>query len=285
MDSYNVRLQRGREAFLNAETVLIGGGAGLSDAAGLTYSGPRFQERFGDFIETYNLTDMYTASFYPFSSEEETWAYWARHIACNRWEPPALPLYRSLYQLVKKKEFFVITTNVDAQFEKAGFPSDRLFAVQGDYGMFQCATRCHDTLYGNKSRVEEMLEHTAGCKIPPHLVPRCPMCGGKMDVHVRKDNSFVEDAAWRKHSAEYTMFLREAISKPLILLEIGVGYNTPGIIRFPFEQITYQNPQATLLRLNRDQSEGMPENLKRTIAFQEDIAVIFKDLQERGAAS
>lgn len=195
-ESYSQRINRAAELLRGAERVVIGGGAGLSSAAGFAYSGGRFAENFADFAVKYGMTDMYSAGFYPFETQEEKWAYWSRHIALNRWEPPAQPLYRKLFALVKDKEYFVLTTNVDGQFEKAGFLPERTFAVQGDYGLIQCAKGCHDKLYDDRALVSRMVAKQRDCRIPSALVPVCPVCGGPMEVHVRKDGYFVQDKAW-----------------------------------------------------------------------------------------
>jgi NAD-dependent SIR2 family protein deacetylase len=271
MNEYQTRLEKARTALNNADYILLGAGAGLSAAAGLDYAGQRFTDNFADFIEKYGLTDMYTATFYPFPTPEESWAHWARHIEVNRFAQPALPLYKDLLRLVQSKEFFVLTTNVEAQFAKAGFPVEKIFATQGDYAYLQCAKGCHEQLYDNEELIKAMLAHTRDCKIPSSLVPKCPICGGPMAVNLRKDDRFVQDEAWYMASGRYTAFLQKAAAKRIVFLELGVGFNTPGIIRYPFEQMTYRNEQATLIRLNRDYPAGLKENMLRTIAFDEDM--------------
>jgi len=278
--SYESRIEQAREALLQTSAIVLGGGAGLSDAAGLTYSGERFRGAFTAFIERYGMEDMYTSSFHPFETEEERWAYWALHIHLNRFKPSGLPLYRNLLELVQGKPHFVITTNVDHQFIKAGFPEDNVFAVQGDYGSLQCAKACHRSLYGNKETVRAMLEATQDCRIPGDLVPRCPRCGGPMDVNLRKDSFFVEDEAWMAAHDRYGAFLREALKGPVVFLELGVGFNTPGIIRFPFEKGVFQHPEARLIRLNRHHPEGMKENAGRTTAFTEAMDGVIASLME-----
>lgn len=272
------RIQRAKRALQDAGCVLIGAGAGLSAAAGLCYDGERFTKNFAPFIEKYGMTDMYSAGFYPFKTPEEKWAYWARHILVNRYEVSPAPLYLELLRIARRKPYFVITTNVDGQFELAGFPRERIFAVQGDYRYFQCARACHDTLYDNQRQVREMAASTRECKIPSELVPKCPVCGGPMEVHLRCDGYFVENEDWRAANRRYRDFLASAKGRRLVLLELGVGYNTPVIIRFPFEQITYQNPNATLIRLNRDFPQGPEENSGRTIAFWEDMQEVLRAL-------
>jgi NAD-dependent SIR2 family protein deacetylase len=269
---YSQRLRRAAQALARAEFVLVGGGAGLSDAAGLTYSGKRFTDHFEPFIARYGFADLYTSSFFPFATEEERWAYWARHISLNRWETGATPLYQTLLGLVGGKDHFVLTTNVDHQFAKAGFAADRIFATQGDYGYLQCARGCHRTLYDNEALVREMLTETIDCRIPTARVPHCPRCGGPMDVNLRKDEYFVEDAAWDAARERYAGWLQRALRGGLVLLELGVGFNTPGIIRFPFERIVLGTPGATLVRLNRDDPQGPAENAGRTVAFSEDLS-------------
>lgn len=275
-ESFSERIDKLRSLLDEAECVLIGGGSGLSSAAGLTYSGQRFTENFGDFIKKYGMSDMYSAGFYPFKTQEEKWAYWSRHILLNRLLPPALPLYQRLFELVKDKDYFVITTNVDAQFTKAGFAIERIFAVQGDYGKLQCAKGCHDKLYDNESLVQKMAAEQKDCRIPSSLVPKCPVCGKDMEVNIRKDACFVQDKAWYEAERRYELFCREARDRKLLLLELGVGYNTPTIIRFPFEAMTHKNKNAVLVRVNAQYPGAIPENAKKTLSFAEDIKDVLR---------
>jgi len=278
MKTYKERIKNASDALKNAEYILIGAGAGLSDAAGLKYSGKRFTDRFPDFIEKYGMEDLYSSSFYSFETIEEKWAYWARHISLNRFETPTTELYKKLFNLVNEKKFFVLTTNVEHQFWKAGFPDEGIFATQGDYGYIQCAKGCHAKLYDNEILISEMLKQTKDCKIPSELVPKCPVCGGEMDVNVRKDEYFIQDEAWDKACSNYSSFLKEIEEKKVVFIELGVGFNTPGIIRYPFEQMTYVNPNATIIRLNRDYPDGATENENKTIAFEEDIMEVISTL-------
>lgn len=248
-------VEQARELLANAARVLVGAGAGLSTAAGLAYSGERFRRNFEPFIRRYGMTDMYSAGFYPFPTEEDRWAYWARHVWTNRHEPSALPLYRDVLAALEGKDVFVITTNVDAQFEKAGLAPERLFAVQGDYGLNQCARGCYDGLYPNRELTERILasarEGGDPTRAPGGLVPRCPICGGPMAVHLRVDDFFVEDTAWHNAQKRYLSFVTAMREKPTLLLELGVGWNTPSIIRLPFDQLSSTTP-APLVRLNFD---------------------------------
>ena len=278
MERYESRIEQFRAVLSSAEGILIGGGSGLSAAAGLTYSGPRFTENFADFIEKYGIEDMYSASFYPFGTPEELWAHWARHIHVNRFAQAATPLYQELLSVVDAKPYFVITTNVESQFEKAGFRPERIFEVQGNYAYLQCATACQDKRYYNEHQIEAMLASTVDCRIPSPLVPICPVCGGPMDVNLRHNEYFVQDASWHESSARFSEFIEQMEGKLFVCLELGVGYNTPGIIRYPFEKLVYRNDKATLVRLNRGDPRGLPENERRTIAFDEDMAMVIQDL-------
>jgi len=278
MTGYEVRIANARKIFTDADFVIIGAGAGLSDAAGLKYNGKRFSDNFGQFIAKYKFTDLYTSSFYPFETEEERWAYWAKHISINRYDIGATQLYLDLHRLVKDKEYFVITTNVEGQFAKAGFDKQKIFAVQGDYAYFQCAKACHPKLYYNEELVDAMIKQTNDCKIPSDLVPHCPVCGGPMDVNLRKDSYFVEDENWKTAIANYQFFIGRAKEGKTVLIELGVGFNTPGIIKYPFEEMVFKFPSFSLIRLNSLHPDGYPINEKRTISFIEEMDMVIKDL-------
>lgn len=279
MEEYNSRILKAKQVIQNADYILIGAGAGLSTAAGLEYSGESFEKNYKEFIEKYNFQDLYSATFYPFRTMEEKWAFWAKLIKLNRFNNP-LKLYQELLELVKDKEHFVITTNADGQFEIAGFEKDKIFAVQGDYSLLQCENGCHNKLYNNKEMVEDWLEFTEDCEIPEDLVPTCPVCGKDMEMNLRKDANFVQDENWYKQSKNYEDFLDRTKNKNVVLLEIGVGFNTPGIIRFPFEQMIYNNLKTTLIRINKDYPQAMLEIKNKTISFNEDTNKIIEDLKE-----
>lgn len=277
---FKERIGLAAERLRDAKAVVIGAGAGLSAAAGLDYSGAEFRKEFADYIERYGFRDLYSSSFHEFPTEAERWARWARHIDYIRFRPEAMPLYRELAELVKGRDYFVITTNVDAQFRKAGFDKERIFEVQGDYGLMQCAHGCHDRLYSDRDAVQEILKHSHDLTVDERYVPRCPVCGGDMDVHVRKNGYFVEDEAWREAASRYEAFMeRHAYGEPVVLLELGIGYNTPTIIRFPFERVVYMNRQATLIRLNSEYPSGPSETASRTIAFTEQMGDVVKALE------
>ena len=271
-----------RETLQQAQAIVIGAGAGLSAAAGLTYGGERFRRYFGDFIRKYGMTDMYSAGFYPFETQEEKWAYWSRHIYYNRYDQAAGKTYLDLYRLVRDQPYFVLTTNVDHQFWLAGFDNRRIFATQGDYGLFQCAGACHKTLYDNEAQVREMIARQKDCRIPTELVPKCPVCGGEMEVNLRCDGNFVEDGAWERASVRYREFLRENMGRRVVFLELGVGMNTPGIIKFPFWQMTARWPQAFYICVNLDQAWAPEEIRDRSLCLNGDMGPVLEALAGRG---
>ncbi|WP_458454958.1 SIR2 family NAD-dependent protein deacylase [Methanobrevibacter sp.] len=273
MDDFTQRLDRAKKVIEECNYIIIGAGAGLSTAAGIEYSGERFEKYFRDFIDHYHFTDMYSSGFYPFETSEEKWAYWARHIFANRYDVGKTSVYQKLRKLVENKEYFVITTNVESQFWINGFEDERIFATQGDYGLLQCGKACHDKLYPNENQVYEWLENTNDFKIDSELIPYCPVCGEEMDLNLRKDNYFVEDKKWHQMNRNYYDFLKNIDGK-FVFLEIGVGFNTPTIIRYPFEQMTYNNEDATLIRLNLDYPNPIPENKDKTISFDENVEEI-----------
>lgn len=263
------------------EAVLIGAGAGLSTAAGLVYGGRRFTDNFGEFIDKYGkeaMRDMYAAGFYPFSTQEERWGYWSKHSYINRIEPEALPLYRRVFELVGNKKHFVLTTNVDHQFRKAGFLDENLFATQGDYGKIQCVRACHPKTYDATALFKQMNRERSNCAVPSRLVPRCPVCGGPMVMNLRCDRYFVEDDHWNQAAGRYGAFLEWAAGRRLLLLELGVGFNTPAIIRFPFEKMMGENENWRLVRLNLTEAM-IPESLQnRAVGINADIAVSLADI-------
>ena len=280
MNDFKEKLLLARKKLEAADAVVVGAGAGLSAAAGLDYSGDEYRKEFADYIKKYGFPDLYSSSFYEFPTEGQRWARWARHIEYIRFRPGAMPLYKELYDLVKDKNYFVITTNVDAQFRKAGFDSSRIFEVQGDYGLMQCAVGCHPKLYSDKETVENILGHSHDLTVDKEYVPVCPVCGGNMDVHVRKNQYFVQDKAWDEAASRYEEFMkRHADSGRVVLLELGIGYNTPAIIRFPFERVVYHNPNATLIRLNAEYPDGPAETASRTISFTENMGEVIDKLK------
>ena len=280
MEEYNSRIIQAKQAIKQADYIIIGAGAGLSTAAGLLYSGEKFKKDFKEFIEKYHFEDLYSASFYNFKTQEVKWAFFAKMIKLNRYNETPLKLYQELYEIVKNKEYFVLSTNVDGQFYNSGFDRKKVFEIQGDYSYLQCENACHNKLYNNKELVEKWIHNTKNCKIPSNLIMKCPVCGGNMDMNLRKDENFVQDEHWYEMSQRYDEFLNKIQNKNVVLLEIGVGFNTPGIIRFPFEQMTANNVKTTLIRINKDHPLPMLEIRNRTISFDEDTNKIIEDLKE-----
>ena len=280
MEEYSSRILQAKQAIKQADYIIIGAGSGLSTAAGLLYSGEKFEKDFREFIEKYHFDNLYSASFYEFKTQEEKWAFFAKMIKLNRYNEKPLKLYQELYEIVKNKEYFVLSTNVDGQFYNSGFDKDKIFEVQGDYSYLQCENACHNKLYNNKELVEKWLRNTKNCKIPSDLVMKCPVCGGSMDMNLRKDANFVQDSNWYNMSQKYEGFLAKTKSKNVVLLEIGVGFSTPGIIRFTFEQMTANNVKTTLIRINKDYPNPMLEIENKTISFDEDTNKIIEDLKE-----
>ncbi len=273
-----MEIQKLYHALQSAEAVVIGAGAGLSTSAGFTYSGLRFEQHFADFIQKYDLHDMYAASFFPFPSEEEHWAYWSRHIYFNRYVPAPKPVLDNLLQLVKEKNYFVITTNVDHLFQKAGFDKKRLFYTQGDYGLFQCAKPCHQKTYDNEESVRRMIAEQQDMRIPTELIPKCPVCGGKMKVNLRSDETFVEDEGWHAASQRYTDFLTQHQKSSMLFLDLGSGSNTPVIFKIPFLKMTLLNPNATYATVNLGEAFTVEEIKDRSIVINGDIGEVLEKL-------
>lgn len=270
------KVKEAKNLIKNADYILIGAGAGLSTSAGIEYTGKRFKDNFSEFIKKYNFTDMYTSGFYDFETEEEKWAYWAKHMYINNIGMTATKLYKDILELIKNKEYFVITTNVDDQFYKSGFNENKIFATQGSYRYIQCSQACHNKVYDATEIVKEMISKTKDCKIPTELVPICPVCGEVMETNLRKDSYFVQDDKWYEQSKIYDEFLTKVKNKKLLLIEFGVGFNTPGIIRFPFEQMVYQNDNWKLVRLNKDNCETILNIENRYVPIRNDINEILQ---------
>ena len=279
MKTYSDKIKKLKQAIAEADCIFIGAGSGLSTAAGLTYSGERFDKYFSDFGDKYGITDIYSGGFYPFDTQEEYWAWWSRHIYVNRYMPIPNDTYEKLLGLVKDKDYFVLTTNVDHCFQKAGFDKERLFYTQGDYGLFQCSVPCHQGTYDNEEIVKKMFEAQKDMRIPTELVPKCPVCGKPMTTNLRADDRFVQDEGWYAANARYEEFAKKALGKKTLYLELGVGYNTPVIIKYPFWRWTYQNGNATYVCINRNESEAPKEIRNRSICIDGDIKQVLEDLQ------
>ena len=279
-----------------AEAVVIGAGSGLSTSAGFTYTGERFERYFGDFIRKYGFGDMYSGGFYPFETLEEHWAYWSRYIWINRYMDPPKPVYDNLLKVARGRDYFVLTTNVDHCFQKAGFDRKRLFYTQGDYGLWQCSKPCHRKTYDNEEVIRRMLKaqgyviddsgtlklpegSKAKMTVPTELVPHCPVCGAPMSMNLRADLTFVEDMGWHTASRRYEEFLGRHKGQRILFLELGVGGNTPGIIKYPFWRMTYQNPRAVYACVNYGEAYAPREIMERSICIDGDIGKVLKELK------
>ena len=260
--NFSTQVDKLRAALATADAVVVGAGAGLSTAAGYTYSGPRFSRLFGDFAARYGFSDMYSGGFYPYDTLEEHWAFWSRYVMCNRYEPIPGRAYQQLLDLLRDRDYFVLTTNVDHCFQRAGFDKRRLFYTQGDYGLFQCSRPCCQETWDNEDAIRAMVDQQSNLRIPGELVPHCPHCGAPATMNLRSDGTFVEDEGWHKAAARYSEFLRRHEGMHTLYLEIGVGDNTPGIIKYPFWQMTATNPRATYACVNLGEAYA-PRELER----------------------
>ena len=272
------KIKRLQQEIDSADAIVIGAGAGLSTAAGFTYSGERFERFFSDFEAKYGFHDMYFGGFFPFETPEEMWAYWSRFIWCNRYMDIDNGTYKTLFELVKDKDYFVITTNVDHQFQKAGFDKERLFYTQGDYGLFQCSEPCHNQTYDNEEIVKDMIEFQEDMKIPTELIPKCPKCGKPMTMNLRSDDKFVEDEGWHRAAKRYDDFLQSHEGKHILFLELGVGYNTPVIIKYPFWKMTAKNPNAVYACLNFGEAYSPDEIAEQSVLINGDIHEVLNNL-------
>ncbi|MTQ95668.1 Sir2 silent information regulator family NAD-dependent deacetylase [Pseudoflavonifractor sp. BIOML-A6] len=268
-----------RAALDRAGAVVVGAGAGLSASAGHAYSGPRFETHFADFIAKYHYRDMYSAGFWPYPTPEEYWAYWSRHIWLNRYAEDGGAVYGDLLELLRGRDYFVLTTNVDHCFQRAGFDKSRLFYTQGDYGLFQCSLPCRQTTYDNEKAVRRMVAEQENLRVPTALVPRCPACGEPMTVNLRCDDAFVQDPGWYAARRRYTDFLHSHDAGSVLYLELGVGYNTPAIIKYPFWRRTLANPDAVYACVNLGQAPAPKELAPRAISVDGDIARVLSALK------
>lgn len=267
-----------RSALQGADAVVVGAGAGLSTSAGFVYNGERFQQYFCDFASKYGFSDMYSGGFYPYATLEEYWAYWSRYIWVNRYMNAPKPVYEDLLALVKDKDYFVITTNVDHQFQKAGFDKHRLFYTQGDYGLFQCNQPCCQKTYDNEETVRQMMEQQRNMRVPSELVPRCPVCGRPMTINLRCDDTFVEDEGWHRAAERYSEFLRRHKGLKTLFLDLGTGMNTPIIVKFSFWRMANEWPDAAYACINLGEAYAPKEIEAKSICINADIGSVLKQI-------
>ena len=295
MNSYLQKIEQVKTYLKDADAVIIGAGAGLSTSAGFVYSGERFSKYFSDFAKNYHFSDMYSGGFYPYETLEEHWAYWSRYIYINRYMKAPKPVYENLLKLVKDKDYFVLTTNVDHCFQKVGFDKHRLFYTQGDYGLWQCSKPCHKETYENEEAILQMLQaqgyefdetgnlfvpdgKNLKMSVPSKLVPHCPKCGRPMSMNLRADSTFVEDEGWHKAALRYQEFIRRHKGLKIVFLELGVGYNTPIIIKYPFWQFTAENPNAVYVCVNESEA-GCPREIEnQSVCMDFDIGEVVEKL-------
>lgn len=277
-DNTKDETERLRAELGRAEAVVIGAGAGLSASAGFDYTGERFRRYFQDFADQYHFTDMYSGGFYPYKTLEEYWAYWSRYIHINRYQKAPRPVYEELLRVVKDRDYFVLTTNVDHCFQKTGFDKQRLFYTQGDYGLWQCSKPCHKKTYDNEAAVRQMVEQQKNMRIPSELIPRCPVCGRPMTMNLRSDATFVEDEGWQQAAERYTDYLRRHQNMRTLFLELGTGFNTPGIIKYSFWQMTYQWPSAVYACVNLGEAGAPGEIRAKSICISSDIGDLLEQL-------
>ena len=278
-ESFSEHTARLKATLDSADAVVIGAGAGLSTSAGYEYSGERFEKYFSDFEEKYGFHDMYSGGFYPYKTPEEFWAFWSRYIFINRYVDAPKPIYEELLKLVGDKDYFVITTNVDHCFQKAGFDKKRLFYTQGDYGLFQCSEPCCQETFDNEREIRLMYEQQEDGRIPSELIPRCPHCGRPMTVNLRSGDSFVEDEGWHRAAERYENFLRTRAGLKILFLELGVGYNTPVIIKYPFWHMTAKNPKAVYACINLGKADAPDDIAARSICIDGDIGAVLEGLR------
>ena len=272
------QIERLQTSLQDCDAIVIGAGSGLSTAAGFTYTGERFEKHFSDFAQKYGIRDMYSGGFYPFTTKEEFWAYWSRYIYINRYQDAPKPVYDDLLKLVQDKDHFVITTNVDHCFQKAGFDKKRLFYTQGYYGLFQCSEPCCQETFDNEAVIREMVKRQENMKIPSELLPTCPHCGKPMTMNLRCDDTFVEDEGWHRAAERYENFLRTRANGKILFLELGVGYNTPVIIKYPFWRMTAKNPNATYACINQGQAVCPREIERQSVCIDADIGQVLQSL-------
>ena len=274
----NKLIQKLKEEIENSEYILIGAGAGLSTSAGFLYDGKRFEDNFKDYIKKYGFTDMYRAGFYNFPTLEEYWAYFSLYVYINRYDIEENETYLNLYNIVRNKNYFVITTNVDGRFADSKFDKDKIFAVQGDFSLFQCSKPCRQETFYNEKYIREMIKYKKEMKIPTELIPKCPYCGRNMSMNLRADSTFVQDKNWDKQKSKYENFLKNSDNSKILFLELGVGFNTPSIIKYNFWRMTLNNKKSIYASINLGECYSASDIEERSICIDADISEVLKKL-------
>lgn len=274
----NKLIQKLKEEIENSEYILIGAGAGLSTSAGFLYDGKRFEDNFKDYIKKYGFTDMYSAGFYNFPTLEEYWAYFSLYVYINRYDIEENKTYLNLCNIVKNKNYFVITTNVDGRFADSKFDKDKIFAVQGDFSLFQCSKPCMQETFYNEKYIREMIKYKKEMKIPTELIPKCPYCGRNMSINLRADSTFVQDKNWDKQKSKYENFSKNSDNSKILFLELGVGFNTPSIIKYNFWRMTLNNKKSVYASINLGECYSASDIEERSICIDADISEVLKKL-------
>lgn len=276
--TFSDKAEKVRRLLDGADAVMIGAGAGLSESAGLNYGGERFRRHFSDFEVKYGFHDMYSGGFYDYPSPEEYWAFWSRYVMINRYSEIPGTVYYDLLELMHGREYFILTTNVDHCFQRAGFEKERIFYTQGDYGLFQCSVPCRQETFWNEAVIARMYSEQKDMRVPSELIPKCPYCGSPMTMNLRADDRFVEDAGWRRAAKRCEDFVAKHENSRMLFLELGVGYNTPGIIKYPFIKMTLKTPDAAYVCVNRE-AFPVPEGIAdRSVCAEGDIGEFIKEL-------
>lgn len=274
------KIEKLKQEIKNSDYILIGAGAGLSTSAGFLYDGKRFEDNFKDYIKKYGFTDMYSAGFYNFPTLEEYWAYFSLYVYINRFDIEENETYLNLYNIVKDKNYFVITTNVDGRFIDSKFDKDKIFAVQGDFALFQCSKPCRQETFYNEKYIREMIKYKKEMKIPTELIPKCPYCGRNMSMNLRADDTFVQDKNWDEQKNRYEEFLKMSDNSKILFLELGVGFNTPSIIKYNFWRMTLNNKKSVYASINLGECYCASDIEERSICIDYDIAEVLKKLIE-----
>ena len=272
------KIEKLKQEIKNSDYILIGAGAGLSTSAGFLYDGKRFEYNFKDYIKKYGFTDMYSAGFYNFPTLEEYWAYFSLYVYINRFDIEENETYLNLYNIVKDKNYFVITTNVDGRFIDSKFDKDKIFAVQGDFALFQCSKPCRQETFYNEKYIREMIKYKKEMKIPTGLIPKCPYCGRNMSMNLRADDTFVQDKNWNEQKSRYEKFLKMSDNSKILFLELGVGFNTPSIIKYNFWRMTLNNKKSVYASINLGECYCASDIEERSICIDYDIAEVLKKL-------
>lgn len=287
--SYDEQIKQAAEMIREAEYCLIGAGAGLSAASGAQYGGKFFEDNFGDFQKKYGkgpyMQDMYSAGFYPYPDEESYWGYWSKQAMKAGIEADHTMLHKVILDMLQGKQSFVLSTNADGQFTKAGLSEDKIFCTQGDYFHIQCARGCHQKTYDAVTLFRQMDQTRKDCRIPSDMVPKCPVCGGRMNMNLRCDQYFVEDEAWHQAESRFSDFLQSMTEaakdgKRVVLLELGVGFNTPTIIRFPFEKLMREYDNINMIRLNLNEAVVPLSFGNRIVGINEDMEKSIQDIMK-----